>query len=102
MFWNVLGVSGLCKHISVELNQRILFERIHMFGVSTRGKERPKPFKANMKKYILARGAERPKPFNASMENSSLAERGEHFWCVCEGGGATKTIQNKYKKQQFS
>ena len=56
---------------------------IHMFGVSARGKERPKPFKANMKKYMLA-------------------ERGEHFWCVCEGGGATKTVQNKYKKQQFS
>ena len=83
MFWNVLGGSGLCKHISVELNQRILFERIHMFGVFTRGKERPKPFKANMKNYILA-------------------ERGQHFWCVCEEGGATKTIQCKYGKQQFS
>ena len=47
---------------------------------------------------MLVKGAERPKPFNASMENSSLAERGQHFWCVCEGGGATKTVQNKYKK----
>ena len=47
-----VGVSGLCKHISVELNQR--------FRDDT------------------------------------------HVWCVCKGKGATKTIQSKYEKINFS